>query len=150
MNWRQLGYIFCLTSSFNCVLFQVLFAYFTYETDSVELSPEKIPNARFACLTCSLLHLVVLLISFGYLKGFLRYNPIVHILRILNVAPRHGPTSGLSRYRRLTDMDNFISDNPTQSLGESRVNGRFDSSKTDIIGFTDTRKKPTLEMIDLN
>ncbi|UKK02785.2 sybindin [Theileria orientalis] len=106
MNWKNFGYACCLSCGFNFFLFQVLFLHLKFGQTSVEVAPENIPTASSACMTCGIINLIIVLLSLCYIRGIIKFNPLHYVMRILNMAGRHGPATGANRYRRFTDSFN--------------------------------------------
>ncbi|EAN31919.1 putative integral membrane protein [Theileria parva strain Muguga] len=137
--WKKLGYIFCLSSGFNFVLFQALFVHLKFGKLNVELEPERVPTASKACMAVGIIHLLVVILTILYIKGVVKFNPVHYFMRVLNMAGRHGPATGQNRYRRFNEAhfeSDFpaspnLSDTTTPLLHTSTV---FDTSNSGVFG----------------
>nr|ABB86774.1 unknown [Theileria lestoquardi] len=145
--WKKLGYIFCLSSGFNFVLFQPLLVHLKFGKLNVELEPERVPAASKACLAVGIIHLLIVVLSLLYLNGVIKFNPIHYFMRVLNMAGRHGPATGQNRYRMFTEYhfesqipaspsddhnSNVEQDNTSPLLDNSVSSRRVDGPQTKI------------------
>lgn len=103
MSWRTVGYVCCLMCGFNFVVFQFITAHLKSEKYNVELLPDRIPTAQTACIACSIMHLVAMLISLAYLRGYIKFDPFEKPLRFIRSTMGLSPVSGSMRYRKFTE-----------------------------------------------
>lgn len=108
MSWRTFGYVCCITCGFNFVVFQFITAHLTSQKHLVQLLPDRIPTAHTACIACSIIHLIAMLISLAYLRGYIKYDPFERPIRYLRSAAGLSPISGSMRYRKITDMGSSL------------------------------------------
>ncbi|BAM41980.1 sybindin [Theileria orientalis strain Shintoku] len=140
MNWKNFGYACCLSCGFNFFLFQVLFFHLKFGQTSVELAPEKIPTASNACMTCGIINLIIVLLSMCYIRGIIKFNPLHYVMRIFNMAGRHGPATGANRYRRFTDSFNHsvpIPNSPSDQEKITAANSGFSHLNLSESGLSD-------------
>ncbi|ORM40189.1 uncharacterized protein BXIN_1228 [Babesia sp. Xinjiang] len=105
MSWRVFGYFCCLTSGFNFIVFQVITAHLSGDRQNIAILPQRIPTAHTACIACSILHLIAMLISLAYLRGYIKFDPFALSMRYLRSTAGLSPVSGPMRYRKITEND---------------------------------------------
>ncbi|GBE58917.1 serine threonine kinase [Babesia ovata] len=88
---------------FNFVVFQFITAHLKGDPQYVELLPERIPTAHTACFACSIVHLIAMLISLAYLRGYIKFDPFERPMRFIRSTVGLSPVSGPMRYRKITE-----------------------------------------------
>uniref|UniRef100_A0A3B0MYN4 Uncharacterized protein n=1 Tax=Theileria annulata TaxID=5874 RepID=A0A3B0MYN4_THEAN len=160
--WKKIGYIFCLSSGFNFVLFQALLVHLKFGKLNVELEPERVPAASKACLAVGIIHLIIVVLSILYLNGVIKFNPIHYFMRVLNMAGRHGPATGQNRYRMFTEYhfesqipaspsDDLNDQDNTTPLLDNSVSRRMDSqAKIPIPPYVNVSRTHSNSVVNLH
>lgn len=97
------GYTCLLTSGFNVVVFLVIRAHLNGQKHMVQVLPDRIPTASKACIACSIIHLVAMIISIAYLTGVIKFDPFARPLRYFRSIAGLSPVGGPMRYRKITE-----------------------------------------------